>query len=364
MVIDLFGLEADDVRSRFAEVYQHVLRTVKPARDTNSRESYRVNWWVFGEPRKELRPALVGLPRYIVTVETMHHRVFQFLNAAILPDNKLVAIATDDAYALGVVSSRVHVVWALRAGGWLAVGNDPVYVKSQCFDPFPFPAANDLQKQRIRNIAEDLDAHRKRVLAEHSRLTLTGLYNVLERLRAGVVPEALNEGDRRTFEDGLVLILKELHEKLDAAVAEVYGWPADLRDEDILVRLVALNKELAKEEARGLVRWLRPEYQVPRYGSAQQKAELDLVGGEIGTGAPVTSGPRPAFPSDDFAQTAAIMSVLALATAPLNAAAIAATFKQSRKVAPKVDAVLAALARTGYVTTKAGGAAFSMRLPA
>jgi hypothetical protein len=55
------------------------------------------------------------------------------------------------------------------------------------------------------------------------------------------------------------------------------------------------------------------------------------------------------------------MSVLALATAPLNAAAIAATFKQGRKVVPKVGAVLAALSRTGFVTNADGGATFSLR---
>src|SRR3982074_1585829 len=87
----------------------------------------------------------------------------------------------------------------------------PPFIKSRCFDPFPFPAADDLQKQRIRVIAEDLDAHRKRVLDEHPHLTLTGLYNVLEKLRAGVPSNALDKDDRRTFDDGLVLILQEYH---------------------------------------------------------------------------------------------------------------------------------------------------------
>ena len=370
MVIDLFGLEAEDVRSRFPEVYQHLLQTVKPEREvvferskTKDAAAYAARWWLFGKPRQELRPALKQLPRYIATVETAKHRVFQFLHAKILPDNMLVVVASDDACTLGVLSSRTHVVWALRAGGWQGVGNDPRYSKSRCFDPFPFPAANDLQKQRIRAIAEDLDAHRKLVLAEYGNLTLTRLYNVLERLRAGIAPDALDANERRIFYDGLVLILKELHDKLDAAVADAYGWPVDLPDEDVLARLIALNRERANEEARGLVRWLRPEYQVPRLGTAKQKAELDLVGGGMALEAPVPTGPRPTFPSDDFAQTAAVMSALALATEPLNAATIAATFKQGRKVAPKVDAVLAALARTGYVTTTAG-AMFSMRGPA
>jgi hypothetical protein len=81
--------------------------------------------------------------------------------------------------------ATLHVIWALRAGGWLGVGNDPRYSKSRCFDPFPFPDANNIQKQKIRVIAEELDAHRKRVLAGHPHLTLTGLYNVLEELRGG-----------------------------------------------------------------------------------------------------------------------------------------------------------------------------------
>jgi hypothetical protein len=276
MVIDLFGLEADDVRTRFPEVYQHVKAEVKEkveinakgegqyiGRDWNNRETYKSNWWVFGEPRAELRPALEGLSRYIATGETAKHRVFQFLDISILPDNMLVVIASDDAFVLGVLSARVHTIWAPRAGGWLGMGNDPRYSKSRCFDPFPFPAADDLQKQRVRAIADELDAHRKRVLAEHPHLTLTGLYNVLEKLRAGTAPNALGPGDHRIFDDGLVLILKELHDRLDAAAAAAYGWPADLSDNDTLARLVALNQERVREEAAGNVRWLRPDYQIP-----------------------------------------------------------------------------------------------------
>jgi hypothetical protein len=74
---------------------------VKPERDQNNRATYRDNWWIFGEPRRDLRPALAGLPRYIATVETAKHRLFQFLDASILPDNMLIAIASNDAFHLG-----------------------------------------------------------------------------------------------------------------------------------------------------------------------------------------------------------------------------------------------------------------------
>jgi hypothetical protein len=368
MVIDLFGLDADQVREQFPEVYQHVKAEVKEkvairdgkeekiGRNWNNRATYRNNWWIFGEPRSELRPALAGLHRYLATVETTKHRVFQFLDRSILPDNMLVAIASEDGWHLGVLSSRIHCLWAIRAGGWLGMGNDPRYSKSRCFDPFPLPDGAEAQKATIRAIAEELDAHRKRVLAEHGHLTLTGLYNVLERLRAGVTPDALDEDDRRTFDDGLVLILKELHDRLDRAVAEAYGWPADLADEDILARLVALNKERAAEEARGLVRWLRPEYQIPKFGTPKEKAEqieADL-GGEI------VSEKKPSFPTDDIGQTAAVMTVLAGAEGPASPVEIATRFKQGKRVEKKVEAVLTSLARMGVIATVQSGRAFSL----
>ncbi|WP_348643369.1 class I SAM-dependent DNA methyltransferase [Rhizobium laguerreae] len=184
MVIDMDGLSGEEVRVHFPEIYQHLSVRVKPERDKNNEEYRRVNWWLFGRRNSDMRGFIANLPRYIATVETAKHRVFQFLDASILPDNMLVAVGLSDGFTLGVLSSRFHVLWAIRTGGWLGVGNDPRYSKSRCFDPFPFPAADDTQKHTIGAIAEELDAHRKRVLSEHAHLTLTGLYNVLERLKS------------------------------------------------------------------------------------------------------------------------------------------------------------------------------------
>ncbi|MBB6306003.1 class I SAM-dependent DNA methyltransferase [Xanthobacter tagetidis] len=360
MVIDLDGLGIDDVRRKYPAVYQHVLLNVKPERDSNNEEYRRLNWWLFGRKNTLMRGFTRGIPRYIATGETAKHRVFQFLDQSILPDNMLIAIGSDDALLLGVLSSSIHVFWSLRAGGWLGVGNDPRYSKSRCFDPFPFPDCTDAQKAAIRSIAEELDAHRKRVLAAHAYLTLTGLYNVLERLRAGAVPEALDATERRTFDDGLVLVLKELHDRLDAAVAAAYGWPADLPEEEVLARLVALNKVRAMEEKRGLVRWLRPEYQIPLFGSEQEKSrqiEADL---EEAPEARAT-GPRPAFPKGEMEQTAVVMAALAAAPGAVDAATIAAGFRANAKTRGAVAAILTALFRIGVIATADGGKTFGLR---
>jgi len=86
---------------------------------------------------------------------------------------------------------------------------------------------------------------------------------------------------------------------------------------------VALNKERAAEEARGLVRWLRPEYQIPLFGTPKEKAELDLVGVATGQEAEAATAAKSSFPADDVAQTAAVMALLASANVPRDAISIA-----------------------------------------
>ncbi|MCK0196430.1 class I SAM-dependent DNA methyltransferase [Ancylobacter sp. 6x-1] len=367
MVIDLFGLTAEEVRGRFPEVYQHLLSHVKADRQkqversaTRDAREYVEKWWLFGKPRQDFRPALAGLPRYIATVETARHRVFQFLDAAICPDNMLVCIASEDAYALGVLSSSIHVGWALRAGGWLGIGNDPRYSKSRVFDPFPFPDTPAALKARIRAVAEELDAFRKARQSEHPRLTLTGMYNVLEKLKAGAPLEA---DDRGILEEGLVLILQELHESLDALVREAYGWPAGLSAQAMLARLVALNAERADEEARGLVRWLRPDYQRARLrldAAAVLRERREAVEGqpEMPSVFALRTPPKPAFPANEVERTAAIMAALAEASAALDAAGIAGRFRQGRRIEPQVRATLHALARMGFAAPARNGEGF------
>ena len=211
LVIDLFGLSAQQVMDRYPEVFQHLAQTVKADRQkvfdksgTKDAAEYLAKWWQFGKPRQDLRPALTGLPRYVVTVETAKHRTFQFLDGPILADNKLVVVALDDAAHLAVLSSAAHTFGSLRAGGWMGVGNDPVYVKSRCFDPFPFPAWTDDQRAALAEAGERLDAFRKARLAEHPDLTLTRLYNALEAHRAG---KAMTAEEAADFERGSVLVL-------------------------------------------------------------------------------------------------------------------------------------------------------------
>lgn len=275
-VLDFYGYDSDDLRAKFPLAYQWLHERVKPERDQNNRARLRELWWMFAEPRKTLRAALAGLPRYIATVETAKHRVFQFIDASVLPEHKLVAIALEDAFSLGVLSSEVHAQWALAVGGRLGVGNDPVYSKSTCFDTFPFPSEDTGLTpeiaQRIAQLAEQIDAHRKRQQAANAGVTLTGMYNVLEALRAG---RTLTPKEKVLNDQALVGVLRSLHDELDAAVLQAYGWgtlrlPADV--DTVLQNLVDLNARRTAEEAQGLVRWLRPVFQNPGAGAVPDQA--------------------------------------------------------------------------------------------
>jgi hypothetical protein len=267
-VID-FGLRDEETARAYPQLYDLVRFRVKPERDANNDRSTREKWWKFGRNREEFRPALEKLSRYIATSETSKHRLFVFLDQDVAPDNMLVCIASQNPFHLGVLSSSVHVSWALAAGGRLGVGNDPRYNKTRCFDPFPFPDPPKELREEIGRVAERLDQHRKDAIARDERVTMTGMYNVVEKLRAN---EALTPKERAVHEIAACGVLRDLHDELDALVARAYGWPWPMEREEVLERLVALHDERVEEEKRGHVRWLRPEYQVPRFGGAAPAA--------------------------------------------------------------------------------------------
>ncbi|MER9864489.1 DNA methyltransferase [Mesorhizobium sp. M0185] len=386
MVIDLFPLGIEEVQVRFPDVYQHVLERVKPERDSNREDFRREHWWWFGRRHTDLREFLSSIPRYIATVETTKHRFFQFLDASIRPDNKIVAIGLTTGEHLAVLSSRLHVAWAIATGGWMGIGNDPVYAKSLTFDPFPFPIAVDhdikpnvqlfAQQERLRALGERLDVFRADRLKRYPHLTMTGLYNALERLRElenGSEVSPPTDAERDVHQAGLISVLKEIHDDIDRTVLVAYGWedliPAlvgkpgatlpsihkspeqEHAEEELLSRLVALNVARAAEEKRGIIRWLRPDFQVPKLAGRTQPMSDEHVG-TLDVVLPDSAG-RPRWPTDGLEQIRVVRDLLAKAPTPAPPAAIAAAFdgKSTTKRKDRVGQVLETLVATGIART-------------
>ncbi|RLC08512.1 MAG: class I SAM-dependent DNA methyltransferase, partial [Deltaproteobacteria bacterium] len=339
-VIDFYPMSQIEARA-FPQLFQAVLDNVQPERQVN-RESRTVkHWWTFRRSGNSLRRAIAGLDQIICTTRTAKHRVFQFMPGNLVAESKIVVVATNDSHTLGVLSSSIHASWALRAGAFLT--DRPTYNHLDCFNKFPFPDATEEQKTCIRKLAEDLDAHRKRQQGRHPNLTLTGMYNVLEKLRSG---EALSAKDKTIHEQGLVSVLKQLHDELDKAVFDAYGWSDTLTDEEILERLVALNSERSAEEAQGKIRWLRPEFQNPQ-GSSTEQQELDVddkkQAPKVKRSASIAS--RAPWPKSLPDQVRVLREVLADHTTPATAETIARQFTRARK--DKVEEILQTLVTLG-----------------
>ena len=339
-VIDLYPLSEETVRTRFPEVYQHLLATVKPHRDTNRMAFRREHWWWFGATHETYRSFVEGLDRYIATPETAKHRLFVFVSAGVRADNMLVNVGLSDAYHLGVLSSRAHLGWARATGALLE--DRPRYTKSACFDPFPFPDTSADLRASIAEVAEELDATRVQVQAEHPRLTLTALYNaVAARERGPAVDPTLQR-------QGRILILAELHARLDALVLQAYGWAPETSGADLLARLSDLNLRRRRDEEAGRVLWLRADYQGPRFTAPVATSGFKLPGQAAAAAAPGVA--RRPFPSEPEDQSEAVWEVLSASGSAMGPAETASHFKSRRRTLMQdVEAALLALAQYGHV---------------
>lgn len=204
---------------------------------------------------------------------------------------------------------------------------------------------------------------------------------MLETLRSG---ETLTAKERVTHEQGLVAVLRQLHDDLDAAVLAAYGWsellpqlrmahgnaaPAEGQTRDaakrafdaaILERLVALNAQRAAEEARGQIRWLRPEFQRPHPAAATADSEVgvdDPAEGAAATDpAAASKTDRPtAWPKDTVEQVRAVADLLAASAAPLSLDAIAAHFTARGPWKKRLPQLLDMLVALGRAHERQGG---------
>jgi type II restriction/modification system DNA methylase subunit YeeA len=231
-IID-FGVNISEEDASYYELpFEYTQRVVKPVRDATSNQRERDYWWLHRRPAPDMREAVASLPRFIATPAIAKHRLFSWLRSEIIPDHAVFAFARSDDYFFGVLHSRAHELWALRMG--TSLEDRPRYTPTTTFETFPFPwppgqePTDDPKVNAIAEAARALVQKRDAWLnpagagaAELAQRTLTNLYN-----------------ERPTWLDGL-------HKTLDAAVLAAYGWPPALMDEELLERLLGLNKERA-----------------------------------------------------------------------------------------------------------------------
>lgn len=241
-IIDFYGMEEAEA-AKYQAPFERLRERIEQERESPEAKKRiaapRKNWWLHRRPGSEMRAAIAGLKRFVVTPRVSKHRLFDWLSTEVLADNAVYAFARDDDYFFGVLHSRAHEVWARAQGTQLReVESGFRYTPTSTFETFPFPwppgkepkssplvkaiaeAAQELVKQRDQWLNPPKAG--PEVLANR---TLTHLYNDLA--------------------EGKCAWLENAHRKLDEAVFAAYGWPAALNDQEILERLLALNRARA-----------------------------------------------------------------------------------------------------------------------
>ncbi|HEV7569978.1 MAG TPA: hypothetical protein VGQ21_00635 [Thermoanaerobaculia bacterium] len=136
----------------------------------------------------------------------------------------------------------------------------------------------------------------------------------------------------------------------------------DPTDEQILERLVALNAERAEEERRGIIRWLRPEFQNP--AGAKSEQQTTMAGIEIEE-KEAEAKPKAAipWPKDLPSQIAAVRDLISSdPTETWTLDRTAKSFKGAKRT--QVQSVLDSLAALGLIVTFGDGRAQEWRASA
>lgn len=300
-IID-FGTDMSEAESALYErPFEYVVQHVKPVATKNADAAVARHWWRHARPRVEMRAALLPVSRYIVTPHVSKHRLFVWLDSAVLSDQMLLVTARADDTTFGILHSRFHELWSLRMG--TSLEDRPRYTPTTTFETFPFPEGCTPRDTRPPDPDEDFviiptmdwDPDRREFIpipptyltppirepgappvrhwhaiaqaaAELNRLREAWL-NPPDWVDWVITPQEEQAGfpRRPVAKPGHEADLKKrtltnlynarpawlamAHEKLDQAVAAAYSWDdytPDMPDEEILRRLLALNRARAE----------------------------------------------------------------------------------------------------------------------
>ena len=233
-VIDFNNMSIEEA-SNYKIPFQIVKEKVKPERDSNKEKSRRENWWKHGRSRSTMRKALKELSCYFAIPKVTKYTVFSPIDISILPCEANMVIASDDYYILGILNSNIHRLWVKAQSSTLK--GDTRYTNTTCFETFPFPqnlckgerpfAPTGTIIQQIRDKTIALHEYRSQQM-EQKQWGITQLYN-----------EYFHEPTSKLY---------KLHQELDKLVMQAYNFKAE---DDILVKLLELNLELAQKEKQG-----------------------------------------------------------------------------------------------------------------
>ena len=160
------------------------------------------NWWLYERSRPELYQEIGYRDRVLVRaqVSKTHAPVFTKTNQVI--SMMCVVLAFEGLEKYAVLQCNLHEIWVNKYSSSLK--KDQRYTPSDCFETFPFPESTT----NLETIGETYYNHRQAIMQTRQE-GLTKTYNRFH-------------DTAETSED--IIKLRQLHVKMDYAVAQAYGW--------------------------------------------------------------------------------------------------------------------------------------------
>ena len=270
---DRFVIDFESMSEHRARQYPQLMaiieKKVRPYRKSLSSSQidrmHKQYWWQFANSRPELRKIMSSMKRLLVVSEVGQHLGFVFLSTHMIYSHTLKVFSFDSYAAFCVLQSRCHETWARFFGSSL---EDRLrYLPTDCFETFPFPIHWTENAGLETEGRTYFEARSSLMISKNEGLTK--IYN------------RFHDPDE---DDPRIVHLRELHESMDQAVLNTYGWtdistqceflldyeidekewgnkkkpyryrwPDEVRDE-VLGRLLELNAKRAAMEKRTRVR--------------------------------------------------------------------------------------------------------------
>ncbi len=193
------------VAADWLELVAIVEGRVKPERLVQKDAGGKKLWWQFLRPRPELTGATRSLKRLLAISSVGQHVAFAFLPSQMVYSHALFVFPFDGLAAFCALQSRPHEIWSRFFGS--SMKDDLRYTATDCFETFPFPPD--------WHTRQDLEASGKAYYDYRATLMIDN-----------------NEGLTKTYnrfhnpyEDAPAIAkLRTLHEDMDRAVLNAYGW--------------------------------------------------------------------------------------------------------------------------------------------
>jgi hypothetical protein len=142
MIIDFQNWSLEKAME-YKECFEIIEKKVKPDRLSKNFTGSQIKkiqkyWWKFERFSPKMRQQLKPLKQFIVISKTSKHIFFIMINNKnIIPSNLCIVIASEKFSFMGILSSKIHIVWVKYQGS--SLGNGPRYTNTTCFETFPFP---------------------------------------------------------------------------------------------------------------------------------------------------------------------------------------------------------------------------------